>query len=298
MSIRHLRTLLAVRDHGSFSAAGDAVLITHAAVSQQMKALELSWNIALFDRRPRSPQLTPLGHAFAAKAEAVVRAYDHMLAGIIDGADFDSDLGLGAVPTTLTGLVPLAVSDLKQNYSQLHVVIQPGLSIALLQQIERRQIDAAIITRPAILPRGFEFRDIATEPLEILAPPQTTSDDPIFLLTHYPFIRFDRNAIVGQMVEAWLQQHNIAVQDNMELEDLEAISSMVMANLGVSIVPQRCVRNMNPLPIRHISLGDQSPTRKLGLAYRGDSAKRHVIDAVYETLLGAVANGRFSGAAN
>ena len=99
------------------------------------------------------------------------------------------------------------------------------------------------------------------------------------------------------MVEAWLQQHNIAVQDNMELEDLEAISSMVMANLGVSIVPQRCVRNMNPLPIRHISLGDASPTRQLGLAYRGDSAKRHVIDAVYKTLLGAVANGRFSGAA-
>ena len=55
---------------------------------------------------------------------------------------------------------------------------------------------------------------------------------------------------------------------------------------------------MNPLSIRHISLGDQSPTRKLGLAYRGDSAKRHVIDAVYETLLGAVANGRFSGAAS
>lgn len=106
MSIRHLRTLLAVRDHGSFSAAGDAVLITHAAVSQQMKALELNWNITLFDRRPRSPQLTPLGHAFAAKAEAVVRAYDHMLADIIDGADFDSDIGLGAVPTTLTGLVP------------------------------------------------------------------------------------------------------------------------------------------------------------------------------------------------
>jgi len=297
MSIRHLRTLLAVRDHGSFSAAGDAVLITHAAVSQQMKALESSWNVTLFDRRPRSPQLTPLGHAFAAKAEAVIHAYDHMLTDIIDGADFDSDIGLGAVPTTLTGLVPLAVSHLKQNFSQLHVVIQPGLSAALLQQIERRQIDAAIITRPTILPRGFEFRDIATEPLEILAPPQTTSDDPLFLLTHYPFIRFDRNAIVGQMVEAWLQNHNIAVQDNMELEDLEAISSMVMANLGVSIVPQRCVRNMNPLPIRHISLGDESPTRQLGLAYRGDSAKRHVIDAVYKTLLGAVANGRFSGAA-
>lgn len=294
MSIRHLRTLLAIRDHGSFSAAGDAILITHAAVSQQIKALEAHWNVTLFDRRPRSPQLTPLGHAFAAKAEAVVRAYDNMLAEIIDGAGFDDDIGLGAVPTTLTGLVPLAVSHLKNNFSQLHVVIQPGLSTALLQQIERRQIDAAIITRPDILPRGFRFRDIATEPLELLAPPQTSSEDPLFLLTHYPFIRFDRNAIVGQMVEAWLQDRNIAVQDNMELEDLEAISSMVMANLGVSIVPQRCVRNMNPLPIRHISLGPDSPSRQLGLAYRGDSSKLHVIETVYKTLLGAVANGRFS----
>ena len=105
MSIRHLRTLLAIRDHGSFSAAGDAILITHAAVSQQIKALEARWNVTLFDRRPRSPQLTPLGHAFAAKAEAVVRAYDNMLAEIIDGAGFDDDIGLGAVPTTLTGLV-------------------------------------------------------------------------------------------------------------------------------------------------------------------------------------------------
>ena len=102
------------------------------------------------------------------------------------------------------------------------------------------------------------------------------------------------SAIVGQMVEAWLQKHNIAVQDNMELEDLEAISSMVMANLGVSIVPQRCVHNMNPLPIRHISLGDGSPKRQLGLVYRSDSAKLHVIDAVHKTLLDAISNGRFS----
>ena len=51
-----------------------------------------------------------------------------------------------------------------------------------------------------------------------------------------PFIRFDRNAIFGQMVEIWLQKLGIKVIETMELEGLEAISSMVMANLGVSIV--------------------------------------------------------------
>ena len=294
MSIRHFRTLLAIRDHGSFSAAGEAVLITHAAVSQQIKALESHWNVVLFDRRPRSPQLTPLGHAFADRAGAIVRAYDNMLVEISDEAGFAGEIGLGAVPTTLTGLVPLAISHLKRKHDKLHVVIQPGLSTALLQQIDRRQIDAAVITRPASLPRGFTFHEIATEPLELLAPPQTETDDPMFLLRHYPFIRFDRNAIVGQMVETWLQAQKIAVQESMELEDLEAVSSMVMANLGVSIVPQRCVSNMNPLPVKHITLGVNAPSRQLGLSWRSDSGKSKVIETVHQTFCDAVADGRFS----
>ena len=284
LSIRHLRTLLAIREHGSFSSAAAAVLVTHAAVSQQMKSLEAKWKITLFDRSSRSPQLTPLGHAFAAKAEAVIRSYDNMLAEITDGTGFAGDLGLGTVPTTLTGLIPLVVSKLKQDFCQLHVIIQPGLSAALLQQIGKRQIDAAIITRPKILPHGFNFQDIAKEPLELLAPPQTKSNDPYFLLKNYTFIRFDRNAIVGQMVEKWLNQNDLTVYDSMELEDLEAISSMVMANLGVSIVPKRCVRNMNPLPIKHISLGKNPPTRQLCLAYRNDNNKLDVIKAVHKTL--------------
>ncbi len=294
MSIRHFRTLLAIRDHGSFGAAAEAVLITHAAVSQQIKALESHWNVVLFDRGTRSPQLTPLGHAFAERAEGVVQAYDNMLVEISDEAGFAGEIGLGAVPTTLTGLVPLAVSHLKRKHEKLHVVIQPGLSTALLLQVERRQIDAALITRPAGLPRNCNFYEIATEPLELLAPPQTKTDDPIFLLRQFPFIRFDRNAIVGQMVEAWLQEQDIRVQESMELEDLEAISSMVMANLGVSIVPQRCVRNMNPLPVKHITLGANAPSRQLGLTCRRDSGKSKIIEEVHKTLCSAVADGRFN----
>ena len=80
----------------------------------------------------------------------------------------------------------------------------------------------------------------------------------------------------------------------MELEDLEAISSMVMANLGVSIVPQRCVSNMNPLPVKHITLGVNAPSRQLGLSWRSDSGKSKVIETVYQTFCDAVADGRFS----
>jgi len=68
----------------------------------------------------------------------------------------------------------------------------------------------------------------------------------------------------------------------------------VMANLGVSIVPKRCVRNMNPLPVKRLALSGNPPARQLGLAYRDGTPKLSVIKAGETALLDAVAIGEFS----
>ena len=294
MSIRLLKTLIAVEEHGTFSAAADAVFVTHAAVSQQMKALEEMWDVTLFDRSKRTPKLTPIGRALVAKARNIVWDYDHLLSSVMGDDGLSGELFLGAVPTTLTGLVPLSISFLKSAYPNLHVRVVPGLTHELVRNVERGTLDAAIVSKFSPMQKTHLWSEIASEPLELLASTELESDDPITLLQNNPFIRFSRGAVVGEMIESWLQDKNINVTDIMELEGLEAISSMVLSNLGVSIVPKRCVSNMNPLPLKRIPLESNGPARQLGLLSPAKTSKSRVLDEVLKALQQAVEVGHFT----
>ncbi|WP_104020402.1 LysR family transcriptional regulator [Roseovarius nitratireducens] len=293
MSIRRLRTLVAVHDHRTFSAAADAVFITHAAVSQQMRSLEDEWGVALFDRSRRTPELTPVGRALVARAREILRAYDGLLPSVMGDEGFAGEISLGAVPMTLTGLTPLSVRLLKQSYPDLHVRIVPGMTTQLIAEVERGALDCGILSRQGPLPPGIDHADIAREPMELLAPEDTDGDDVRALLAAHPFIRFSRDAVVGGLIDGWLRDNRIAVDVTMELQGLEAISSMVLAGLGVSIVPARCVRGASPLPLRRLPLPAGAPVRQLTLAHRRDNPRLRVIEAIHTALLGAVGIGTF-----
>src|SRR6185312_1842127 len=295
MSIRTLKTLIAVADHGSFSAAAKEVFVTHAAVSQQIRALEEEWKITLFDRTHRTPELTPAGRALVSKARDVVAAYDNIVPGVLGNKGIEGVLSLGAVPTTLTGLVPSAVSKLKKDYPALHVTVMLGLTTALIQQVERGSLDLAIVTKPQFIPRNMVWYDLAEEPFELLASLEADGRDPGELLKNSPFIRFSRQAVVGGLIETWLQENGILVRESMELESLEAISSMVYCNLGVSIVPRTCVTISNALRLKHLPLAPgRGFSRMLGCISRADSVRIRAIGEMNDKLAVTIREGRLS----
>ena len=295
MSIRTLRTLIAVADNGTFSAAAEAVFVTHAAVSQQMRALEEQWQIAVFDRSTRTPELTPIGRALLAKAREVVRAYDDIVPSVLGDDGLKGEFRLGAVPTSLTGLVPFATAILKSRCPDLHVGLFPGLSTHLIHQVERNVLDGALVAHPELLPRGLVWHPVASEEMVLICSQKVQGDDPVAILKENPFIRFSRDAVVGSIIEKWLQTNNIAVRDSLELGGLESIYSMVVADLGVSIVPEPCVRVANTAVLRRIALSSTDvPMRQLGLILRKDSTKGRVISEISAAMERAVSVGVFS----
>ena len=289
MTIRLLKTLVAVADAKTFSAAADVVHVTHAAVSQQMQTLEGDLGIALFDRTARTPRLTPLGHQVVSKARQVIADYDNLVPSVLADGGLGGVVKLGALRTTLTGLTPQAMAVLKSRFPKVVLHIRPGLTGTLLADIDRGTIDAAIITKPHLMPVGIVFRELAEEQMQLIASPEETEDDPMTLLKTRPYIRFDRNAVLGALIENWIVSKRIRVSETMELDSPEAIASMVHANLGVSIAPRLTVAPQESVPVKHLALGPDAPTRILGLAYREDQIKTQVIDGVFEALTNVIA---------
>ena len=279
-----LRTLVAVADSRTFSAAADQIHVTHAAVSQQMQNLEAELGIPLFERSKRTPELTPVAHEIVRKARLLIAEYDNLVPSVTDVDGLSGAVTFGALPTTLTGLTPQTMALLKTRFPGLRLHICPGLTGELLTDIERGRLDTAVLSKPHLIPCGIEFKPLATEPLELIASTQVKGLDPGELLQSQPFIRFNRNAVVGTLIDNWLMSKRIRVSETMELDSLEAIESMVHANLGVSIVPRRIVEPQNSIPLKRVSLGPDAPTRCFGLAYRTDYVRTRVIEEMYTAL--------------
>ncbi len=285
MSIRRLRTLVAVAEAGTFAGAAQSVFVSQAAVSMQMKSLEQELGAPLFDRKKRPPVLNPLGLVLVPRAREILHAYDEMLCLVSDTQGLAGELTIGAVPTTMTGLVPKAISGLRAAYPMLHIKVVPDLSAGLLPQVDRGHLDAAIVSEPQYPISQLEWTPFAAESLIVLAAMDTLEEDPEALLKESPFIRFNRQAWVGRLIDDWLQKKRIHVREVMELDTLEAISTMVYHGLGVSIVPRRCVPSPSPLPLKRIPLAAPDHARILGVIMRPDCPNRRLVEVFTEELV-------------
>src|ERR1700742_3652518 len=80
--LRNLRAFCVAARHRSFKFAADELFLTPSAVSHQMRELEDSLGVRLFERKTRALELTTAGHTLLDEVEPLLEALDRSLAQI------------------------------------------------------------------------------------------------------------------------------------------------------------------------------------------------------------------------
>lgn len=137
LELRHLRYLLAVAEHASFTRAAEALHISQPTLSQQVRQLEKALKVQLLDRTGRAVRLTDAGEAYVAYAR---RALQDLAAGeraVLDVGDLSrGTLRVAMTPTFTTYLVGPLVADFHARH--------PGISIDVTEMTQDR-IEAELL---------------------------------------------------------------------------------------------------------------------------------------------------------
>lgn len=285
MSLRALRTLLAIAQHGSFARAADAVHLTQSAVSLHIRGLEEEFNASLFDRSRRLPVLTEAGHLALERAREILALYDSIAADLGEDGELRGRLRVGAIHTALSGIMPAALAALSSEHPHLRVNVLSGMSAELATRVESGDLDAAVTTEPVKPhPYGLVSTVLYEEGFWIIAPHALAQVETRTLLQEQPFIRFDRRAWAGRTIERELRRMRLRVRTAMELDSQEAIVQMVASGLGVSIVPasSRNLQRVDGLALR--PFGEPQRTRRVVLIEREDRPKARLAGALAQVV--------------
>ncbi|WP_296945380.1 LysR family transcriptional regulator [uncultured Massilia sp.] len=285
MSLRALRTLLAIARHGSFARAADAVHLTQSAVSLHVRALEQEFDAVLFDRTRRIPVLTDAGRRAVERAQQILDLYDGIAGELGEGGELHGRLRIGAINTTLAGILPAALAVLRERHPRVRVLVHSGMSAELAARVDAGELDAAVTTEPVKPhPAGLVHAGLYREGFWVIAPPELGGSDAATLLRDHPFIRFDRHAWAGRTIDAELRRLRLDVQTSMELDSLQAIVHMVASRLGVAVVPLS-ERTRAALPgLVCLPFGAPQLERKVVLLEREDRRAGRLAQALAEAI--------------
>jgi DNA-binding transcriptional LysR family regulator len=169
ITIRQLRSLIAIEHTGKISSAAKGLGLTGPAVTLQLQQLEEEIGLLLFDRTPAGMRPTVAGRAVLDAAHSVqerLRTLDEVLTEFKGGRR--GTLRLGAV-STAKYFAPRLIAGFKKSHPEIQIELFIGNRAETIEALREQTIDVALMGRPPadIKVSASVFGD---HPLVIIAP--------------------------------------------------------------------------------------------------------------------------------
>ena len=295
--VKQLRVLRAVSEHGSFSAAADALSYSQPAISQQIAALEKRAATTLVDRGSRGVRLTEAGRALVAHAEVVLarlaaaEAELDAIAGIRGGR-----VRLASIPTAGASLMPPAIAEFTARHPDVELTFVEQEPEEAAQMLRAAELEVAIV---------FEYSDLNQPEVERLYEGielHQLVDDPMYLALprDHPVARKQRVRLADVADETWVQEsgahswcggfHEAACiaagfqpKVGFQSDDYNVVQGLIAAGVGVSLLPGLALTNVREdIVVR--SLGRHAPARRIAAATLAGRYRSPATEAMLEIL--------------
>ena len=285
MNLQDLRYVLALAEHGHFGRAAAACSVSQPTLSVQLRKLEASLGVVLFERSSKSVTPTAvcerlIGHARAAVAEteallSVARSLRDPLAG---------RFRLGIIPTLAPYLLPLVFAPLRDALPELELEPWEDQTSALLARLREHELDAVLLATEVDGP-DLSSRALFAEPFLAALPPDHRLAQQAQVseaeLAADILVLADGHCLRDQTLAAC--GHAGAIGGALRASSLSTLLNMVAAGYGTTLIPALASGAAQDAGIVLRPLATEAG-RTVRIAWRAHFPRRAAVDAVADVL--------------
>ena len=238
MDLRQLHSFLAVVDHGSFSAAAQAMFTVQSNVSTHVAKLEDELGTLLLDRRTR--QLTSAGSAVERRGREIVRQLNAITDDLASLEDrIIGTVACGTTPSIGLAVIPPTLASATRDLPEVSISVVEAHSGTLMQQLLSGDIDLAITT-------GASNPDLHSTPLfteDIVA--VMSSDHPFAQQSSVTLDDLAQTKLLLPLRDNPLHDHialafsqaDVPMRSGLEVGSSALVQAMAAAHVGVALIP-------------------------------------------------------------
>ncbi len=244
LTLRQLEVFEAAARHLNYTRAADELHMTQPAVSMQVKQLEQSLGVELFEQLGKRLYLTEAGREVLAYARAVTQQLDE-LEGVLNRIKGLSGGRLRvSVATTANYFVPTLLGAFSRRYPDVTVTLDVTNRETLLRQLAENTVDLVIMGQPPA-EADVEAEPFLDNPLVVVAPPEHTLAKkkriPLTRLQEETFLVRESGSGTRSAMERFFAEHGIRIKTGMEVGSNEAIKQSVQAGLGLGLLSRATI---------------------------------------------------------
>ncbi|MFF4788489.1 transcriptional regulator CynR [Streptomyces sp. NPDC001276] len=274
LELRHLRYLLAVAEHGSFTRAAEDLRISQPTLSQQVRQLERTVGVPLLDRTGRSVRLTDAGETYARHARRALRDLEAAQRAVQDVQDLTrGHLRLAATPTFTSYLVGPLVAEMHARHPGITLDVKEMTQDRIESALLADDLDLGIAFSGSHLP-GVVAQILFTETLSLVtgtpAPEAGPSQPlPVDELSNRQLALLNGDFATRSHIDAHFATHKVQPRIAVEANSVQALVEIVRRTPIATVLPDAITHDHPHL--RPVPLEPALPARTVTLLRRGSS---------------------------
>ena len=291
MTLTELKYIVTVARERHFGRAAEKCFVSQPTLSVAIKKLEKELGVTIFERSKSAINITPLGDAIVTQAQKVLEESRAIREIASAGKDqLSSPLKLGAIFTIGPYLFPHLVPQIYSQAPGMPLYLEENYTGVLRRQLRDGELDAIIVALPftepdvvtralydekfvAVFPKGHEW----SAQKEISADQLVDSD--LLMLGEGHCFRDQ----VFEFCPALNNKQHSRLGSVLEGSSLETLKHMVATGLGITVLPETAIANVDKDLLETRPFTEPAPFRTVALAWRASFPRTQAIDLILNT---------------